>query len=390
MIVLDEPYVSRYLVDTIVTMDLPVLRNATSVRMNTDGRMRLVDGAEVVRCVHEGDCRMYTNSEHAIGWIAEHLGETDLAKTIALFKDKAAFRKLISGLYPTFFFRSVPFGELDMLDVALLPKPFVIKPAVGFFSAGVHVVRTDEEWTDVLDAIKTGMEDIAAGYPPEVCDAGTFIIEEYIEGTELAVDAYFNAQGEPVVLNILAHLFSSVDDVDDRVYLTSRKIVAEQLAPVTHLLRRIQALMGITNFPLHIELRVNDDGKVVPIEVNPLRFAGWCTTDIAEYAWGINVYRFYFEGMVPDWDRLLQEVGDDVYALLVVQPPAGTVPETIAGFDYETFVAGFSEPLELRPVEYPRYPVFGFLFTRMKGGVLSEAEAYLRSDMQDVIRFRER
>ena len=352
--------------------------------------MRLVDGAEVVRCVKEGgECRIYTNSEHAIGWIAEHLGGTDLARVIALFKDKAAFRNLISDLYPSFFYRSIPFGELDDLDIAALPKPFVIKPAVGFFSAGVHVVRTDDEWAGVLESIKNGVEDLAAGYPPEVCDAGTFIIEEYISGTELAVDAYFDAGGEPVILNILAHLFTSDDDVDDRVYLTSKTIVAEHLAPVTLLLRRIQSLTGITNFPLHIELRVDDDGKVVPIEVNPLRFAGWCTTDIAQYAWGVNVYRSYFEGVVPDWDRMLQEGGDDVYALLVVQPPAGTVPETVAGFDYETFLSRFSEPLELRPIEYPRYPVFGFLFARMKDGALTEAEAFLHSDMRDVIRFND-
>ena len=390
MIILDEPYVSRYLVDTIVAMDLPVLRNATSERLNTDGRMHLVDDDEFARLMEESeDVRMYTNSEHAVGWIAGHLEETEVAQTIALFKDKAAFRERIRDLYPSFFFREVPFGALDDLDVSTIPKPFIIKPAVGFFSAGVYMVGTDGEWGGVLEAIKAETKDISENYPPEVCDAGTFLIEEYIPGTELAVDAYFSADGTPVVLNILTHLFSSEDDVDDRVYLTSLQTIRDYLQPVTDLLCRIQALTGVRNFPLHIELRMDTDGSVVPIEVNPMRFAGWCTTDIADHAFGINVYRSYFEGTEPDWERLLEEDTGDVYALLVVQPPKDADPGAIAGFDYGRFVAGFTAPLEMRPVDYPEYPVFGFLFARMENGILAEAEAFLRSDLKDVIRYRD-
>ncbi len=376
--------------DTIVAMDLPVLRTATSERLNSDGRMHLVDDDQFARLIQESkDVRMYTNSEHAIGWIAGHLEGTDIARTIALFKDKAAFRERIRDLYPSFFFREVPFGALEDLDVSTLPKPFIIKPAVGFFSAGVYMVGTDGEWGGVLEAIKVETKDISENYPPEVCDAGAFLIEEYILGTELAVDAYFNADGKPVVLNILSHLFSSDDDVDDRVYLTSLQTIRDYLEPVTDLLSRIQALTGIRNFPLHIELRMDTDGSVVPIEVNPMRFAGWCTTDIADHAFGINVYRSYFEGAEPDWERLLEEDNGDVYALLVVQPPGDADPGAVAGFDYDTFVAGFTAPLEMRPVDYPAYPVFGFLFVRMPDGILTEAEAFLRSDLKGVIRYRD-
>ncbi len=390
MIILDEPYVSRYLVDTIIAMDLPVLRNATSERLNTDGRMHLVDDDEFVRLIKKGkDARMYTNSEHAIGWIAGHLEGTEIARVIALFKDKAAFRERIRDLYPSFFFCEVPFGALDDLDVTTLPKPFIIKPGVGFFSAGVYMVGTDEEWGGVLEAIKKETKEISENYPPEVCDAGAFLIEEYIPGTELAVDAYFNADGKPVVLNILTHLFSSDDDVDDRVYLTSLQTIRDYLEPVKDLLCRIQVLTGVRNFPLHIELRMDSDGSVVPIEVNPMRFAGWCTTDIADHAFGINVYRSYFDGTEPDWKRLLEEDNGDVYALLVVQPSADADPGVIDGFDYDAFVAGFTAPLEMRPVDYPEHPVFGFLFARMENGVLAEAEAFLRSDLKDVIRYRD-
>jgi phosphoribosylamine-glycine ligase len=58
-------------------------------------------------------------------------------------------------------------------------------------------------------------ENLKSIYPKEVMDASTFIIEDYLEGEEFAADAYFNAEGEVVILNILHHKFSSSTDVSD-------------------------------------------------------------------------------------------------------------------------------------------------------------------------------
>jgi hypothetical protein len=40
-------------------------------------------------------------------------------------------------------------------------------------------------------------------YPEQVLDTRSFLIEEYIEGDEFALDAYFDGDGNPVILNIL-------------------------------------------------------------------------------------------------------------------------------------------------------------------------------------------
>ena len=51
--------------------------------------------------------------------------------------------------------------------------------------------------------------------------------------------------------------------------------------------------IGYKNFPFHIELRIDKD-KIIPIEINPMRFCGWCITDIAQnaYAAALNDRRF--------------------------------------------------------------------------------------------------
>ena len=65
--------------------------------------------------------------------------------------------------------------------------------------------------------------------------------------------------------------------------------LAEKSSVLPEYVAEIGKLKNIKLFPMHIEVRVTKTGDVVPIEINPMRFAGWCTTDVANYAWRINV-----------------------------------------------------------------------------------------------------
>ncbi len=48
MIILDEPYVSQILRDTIVEMNLPVLKNASSERLGFNKEIKLLEDAEFI------------------------------------------------------------------------------------------------------------------------------------------------------------------------------------------------------------------------------------------------------------------------------------------------------------------------------------------------------
>ena len=251
---------------------------------------------------------------------------------IELFKNKIKFRELLERIYPDFYFQGVEFEKLDEIRVEEIKKPFIIKPAVGFFSLGVYKVSTDEEWGSVLQRINTEVEEIKGRYPVQVLDTGKFIIEENIEGEEFAVDAYFNRAGKPVVLNIFKHIFSSENDVSDRVYFTSKTVIETYREAVEDLLKEIGKLAGLKNFPLHIELRIGNDRRIQPIEVNPMRFAGWCTTDIAYFAYGINTYRYFLEQLEPDWNRLLEGKEGKSFCLVMLNRPDRSEFEGSKGF----------------------------------------------------------
>lgn len=199
-------------------------------------------------------------------------------------------------------------------------------------------------------------------YPSHVVNSTKFIIEEMIEGEEYAVDAYFDRDGEPVILNIFQHPFLNSKDVSDRIYLMSVGIMTKYMAKFGLLLREIGQLKNIKNFPVHIELRVTKDGKIIPIEVNPMRFAGWCTTDVAKYAWGINVYEYFYDQKKPNWNEILANATRDVFYFSMAEVPANFDRKKYKGFEYERFLSNYSNVLEVRRINPLDNPLFAIIF----------------------------
>ena len=113
---------------------------------------------------------------------------------------------------------------------------------------------------------------------------------------------------------------------------------------------------------MHIEIRVTSEGKIIPIEVNPMRFAGWCTTDVAKYAWGINVYECFYNQRRPDWNNILANAGKEVFYFSMAEVPAGMDRKKIKGFQYERFLANYSNVLEVRRINPQNNPLFAIVF----------------------------
>ncbi len=225
-------------------------------------------------------------------------------------------------------------------------------------------------------------------YPDKVLGLGRFVAEEVIEGEEFAVDAYFGADGAPVLVDLYAHPFAGAGDVSDRVYLTNADTV-ERLGPAAmEFLHEIGRRARLADFPVHVELRVDGAGRVAPIEVNPMRFGGWCAADLAHFAYGVDPYRTYLLGERPDWSRLAEETTGRTTALIVADLPSSVDLARIEAVDYERFAARFSTVLELRPTDFNRYPVFAFTFVQVPSGDLSELDAVLGADLREYLRPR--
>lgn len=364
MLILDKPYISDLLEKTALKNNFSVLENDSVKELGLNTNLNYVKEIDAIEQIKkEKNPLLYSNSENSINWITKNLGFTDLPQKINLFKDKVKFRQLISEIYPDFYFKELAINELKDLNISTIKMPFIIKPSVGFLSMGVYPVNNENEWINVLKNIETDMDKFKDLFPIEVMDSSKFIIEEIIAGEEFAVDAYFNNNGEPVILNILKHPFASEKDVSDRLYFTSKVIIKNHLAKFEDLLKKIGKLADLKNFPLHIEMRVNND-KIVPIEINPMRFAGWCTTDLAYYAYGINVYECYLNQQEPNWEIIFKQTDDAIYYLTIAEVPTSIDRESIKNLNYKEFLNNIKEPLEIRKIDYKKHPLFAMVFAK--------------------------
>ena len=387
MIFIDKPYVSDFLIKTIKENGFPVVKTKNAEKLGFNKGLNILDEENAIQQAKSSEnILIYTTSENSIGWIAKHLSSTNLPQKIELFKDKVQFRTLIKPMYPDFYFREIQQSELDDLSVENIPIPFIIKPTVGFFSMGVYKVTGHKKWEQVKEAIRAEILRAKDFYPTEVLNTESFIIEQCIEGEEFAVDAYFNATGDPVILNIHKHIFSSNEDVSDRVYISSKEIIENNIDQFSVFLKEIGLLSGVKNFPVHAEIRRERTGSILPIEINPMRFGGWCTTaDSTCLAYGFNPYVLYFSQKRPDWTKILKNKKGKLYSIIVLDNSSGIEGIQIASFDYDLLLSKFEKPLELRKIDYKEYPVFGFLFAETKEENIFELERILKSDLKEFI-----
>jgi len=386
MFLIDAPYVSDYLKDTLQEIKAQVVKTAFAAEALQGYDINFITEDAAARAYTENpEIQFYTNSENALGWIFKNFPSSELAGSVAAVKDKVRFRDVLKEIHPNYYYQGCQYSELHTIDPAGIPYPVILKPSVGFFSLGVQRIDDRKQWRESLANLSAMNKSYEGIYPSEVLDNSTFIVESVIPGNEFAVDCYFDAEGAVVILNMMKHLFASGDDVNDRVYFTSSAIMQQYLPPVQEYLNKLGDLFKLKNFQAHIEIRIAEDG-IAAIEINPLRFGGWCSTaDLAQYAWGMNIYKTLISGLKPDWEQLIRRDPEKVYALIVLNNSTGVPGKEIQSFDYNALLETIQEPLELRKTDYSKFPLFGFLMCKVSAGAMSDLENLLHSDLREFI-----
>lgn len=386
MFILEGPYISDFIEQTIIENDFLVIDTPFLKSRKRYHEFNLISEKEAILVLENGNDILYSNSENVIDWVDKNLQNTNYPFFIRLFKNKVKFREIIQPLFPTFYFKKIQYIELQKVAINTIPFPVVLKPSVGFFSLGVYTIDNLDEWSQTLIKLATELNEINKLYPLAVVNTDEFIIESYIKGKEYAVDCYFNQEGEAVILNILEHQFSSSKDVSDRLYFTSKKIIEKLHDKTLEFLNQLSKLTGLKNFPLHLEMRVTSDYKIIPIEGNPMRFGGWCTTaDLAHYAFGINAYELYQHQQKPDWKSILNLMDDYFFSLIILDNSTGIKAENIADFDYNKLLSQFEKPLELRKVDVNQFPLFGYIYTQTRGDNFNELSSMLTSNLAEFV-----
>ena len=130
------------------------------------------------------------------------------------------------------------------------------------------------------------------------------------------------------------------------------------------------------------KLRKNDK-TIIPIELNPLRFCGWCITDIAHFSWGINVYEYFFKQLKPDWNKILENASDDYFYFTLGDIPSTINRKSIKQINYNKYLENIKNPLSIRKIDYKENPLFAIVFAQTKD--INEIKNILNLDMQNFI-----
>ncbi len=385
MFLIDKPFVSDFLIKTIKEFNFKVIATDVAKELIVDNSLNWISESRAIGIIKDSpDTPVYSNSENVITWVANNLAFTKLPNQIEQFKNKALFREMIKELFPTFRYRIVELKDIPGLEFEEEDFPFVIKPTVGFFSLGVYIVHNREQWEAAKKELN--IDNLQSIYPKEVLNASTFIVEEFIDGEEYAVDCYFNREGDVVVLSVLHHKFSSGTDTSDRVYSTSKEIILKYKNEIEAFLSKVGERAELRNFPAHVELRISSSGQITPIEVNPLRFGGWCTTgDLSWNAFGINSYEYFINNKVPDWEQVFKTRADKIYSIVILNNNSGYTSSGIARFDYNLLKKDFENVVEIREIDIKKYPLFGFVFTETSKDNEKELNEILVSNLRRYI-----
>ncbi|MDD5040398.1 MAG: ATP-grasp domain-containing protein [Patescibacteria group bacterium] len=360
LVLLHDSFVSQILVDTLRDFNVPTYTEGNLRILLQRQGLDIIGTEQLTPLLAGGDTAVYFNAEDCLQWIEQYGGTGKLLSDIAFFKDKFGFKKAIANAYPDYFIQDLTTDQLDSFRVPV-GKDLIVKPSIGFHSVGIRRFSTQPQWDIVKKDIVDEVKRYSKVFDQNVLNTSRFMVEEYLHGEEYACDAYFDANGTPVICSISHHPFADENDTRDLVYYTSAQLMREKLPPLQAFLELVANKRTLKNFPVHFEVRFVN-GKVYPIEVNPLRFGGFGLADLPQHAFKSNSYRHFIEGTKPDWDSLLSQSDNRYYAFVVGQTPENFNAKT-EGIDVNAYKRTFKEILGYIPTDASKYKFFSTTFT---------------------------
>jgi len=371
---LTDSYHSHYLLETLADLAIPV-HIGPGVRAKDIPALHIISDEEVPEYLSCGELKLYINAEDSLSFIEEKSNCDELKRRIAFFKDKYEFRLSLQDSFPDFFLKKVSGSQLMNLKVPE-EREFILKPALGFHSLGIRRFKGQAQLHKAAKEALQEIQSFGHVFDASVLSGDIFIVEDFIEGEELACDAFFNSMGRPIINAIYSHAFADSNDTRDLVYYTSSDTMSRYLDKMTAFLKLIGEKNKIRNFPIHIEVRISN-GAIIPIEANPLRFGGFGLADLARHAFGVNSYRNYFMDETPDWTAVIERDDKAFYAFIVGQRPDNfNIEKEVV--DHSSYRATFTDLLEYVPIDVSRYRFFSTAFARSED--LSDLLKYLHMD----------
>ncbi len=319
--------------------------------------------------VDDGTTVLAAQLSHSLGLEANPVGAVEAARS------KLVQRKMLRAAgVPVPEFRLVATNEDPERVAAEVAYPCVIKPLA--LSASKGVIRADD--IDGFVTAHARLQAILADADPQ---AREFLVEAYVPGEEYALEGLL-VEGR---LHVLA-LFDKPDPLEgpffeETIYVTPSRLSEDDQGRLAECARQAAAALGLTRGPVHVELRLNQDGPWL-IELAARPIGGKCGRvlrfgDRSEYSLEYVILG-HATGILGDIP-----LREDVAAgVMMIPTPTPGILEEVRGIDDARGVSGVEDVvitghpgMGLIPLpEGGRY--LGFIFAR--GGDPGSVEEALR------------
>ncbi len=247
-------------------------------------------------------------SQFGAGYLQLLLGMADDPLHHVSHRDKRLMKQLVRDAgVPTAEFRSLP----DVTDTAAIAEvagalsaPLIVKPAAGFGSN--TTVRVDDV---------AALGEVAASLTFDTSQRSRqLIVEEYVAGDEVCVDAIWSAE-KPLTFVVHRYLRPRMTVLDNG--LDGSVILTPEEHPELHerlrdMHARINPALGIKDGLSHLEVFERPDGDLVFSEIASRAGGGWIQYMIGAYhghsTWSL-VAEAALTGTVPPLERAWPHVG---------------------------------------------------------------------------------
>lgn len=256
--------------------------------------------------------------------------------------------------------------------------PCVVKPTLLSASQGVIRANDPVEFVEAFNCTRAIL--LATGGEPGEAGKGHILVEEYIDGFEVALEGIIS-HGR---LKLLA-LFDKPDPLvgpyfEETIYTTPSRLPDKTQAEILETTKRACAALGLREGPIHAELRVNDQGARV-VEVAGRSIGGLCAKILRFGTEHISLEELIIRqamGMESDLPDREERAG----GVMMIPIPARGILTAVEGLEEARAIAGVEEiditiALKNKVVPLPEGASYlGFIFAR--GDSPARVEAILR------------
>jgi biotin carboxylase len=250
----------------------------------------------------------------------------------------------------------------DRADLAArVEYPCVVKPLSLAASQGVMRADDPEQFIAMVDRLAAILA-CQDGEP-----ASEFLVEQFVEGPEVALEGILTRSS----LRVLA-LFDKPDPLDgpffeETIYLAPSGLADEVQQAVASSVQQAASALGLTDGPVHAELRLTGDGPVV-LEVHGRSIGGLCSR-LLKFGSGLSLEELIIRHAMDQEFDLPDRQSQAAGVMMIPIPAAGRLEEIrglenareVIGIDDLTITAHLGQQLVPLP-EGSQY--LGFLFAR--------------------------